>query len=315
MIVAFGASAVTDERDVIPEAIRLAGGRVIRVGMPVDPGNLLVLGEVEGVPIIGAPGCARSPTENGFDWVLNRVLTGERPDSIHIAGMGVGGLLKEIPTRPSPRQQVHFAKPSISVAAVLLAAGTSSRMGDVGKHKLLATFDGVPLVRRSALAALHSNVARLHVVTGCRSDEIERALEGLELELVHNPLFADGISSSLGCGIARAIDEDPDGVLVLLADMPNVTSSDICLLIRSFNDAGGSAVVRASAQGKRGNPVIIPRSLFSEVLALQGDVGARHVIENTGHDIVDVEIGAAALLDVDTPEALANAGGAFSEHA
>lgn len=103
LIAVFGASAVIDERDVIPEAIRLAGGRVVRVGMPVDPGNLLVLGEVEGVPVVGAPGCARSPKENGFDWVINRLLTGERPDAIHMAGMGVGGLLKEIPTRPSPR--------------------------------------------------------------------------------------------------------------------------------------------------------------------------------------------------------------------
>eukprot|EP01031_Cornospumella_fuschlensis_P021216 gene21216-25989_t len=68
LIVVFGASAVADQEDVIPSAIRIAGGDVTQVGLPVDPGNLLVLGHVDGVPVIGAPGCARSPKENGFDW-------------------------------------------------------------------------------------------------------------------------------------------------------------------------------------------------------------------------------------------------------
>ncbi len=103
MIIVFGASAVTDPQDVIPAAIGKAGGRVERVGMPVDPGNLLVLGSVGAVPVIGAPGCARSPKENGFDWVLARILAGDTPTSPEIAAMGVGGLLKEIPTRPQPR--------------------------------------------------------------------------------------------------------------------------------------------------------------------------------------------------------------------
>ena len=72
--------------------------------MPVDPGNLLVLGSLGNIPVIGAPGCARSPKENGFDWVLARILAGETVTSTDIARMGVGGLLKEIPSRPQPRQ-------------------------------------------------------------------------------------------------------------------------------------------------------------------------------------------------------------------
>ncbi len=104
LIVVFGASAVTDPEDVIPAAIRKAGGKVERVGMPVDPGNLLVLGSLGDIPVIGAPGCARSPKENGFDWVLARILAGEAVTSMDIARMGVGGLLKEIPSRPQPRQ-------------------------------------------------------------------------------------------------------------------------------------------------------------------------------------------------------------------
>ncbi|MBN9035095.1 MAG: molybdopterin-binding protein, partial [Rhizobiales bacterium] len=89
MVVVFGASAVSDGEDVIPAAIRLAGGRVIRTGMPVDPGNLLVLGALDGKPVVGAPGCARSPKENGFDWVLDRLMAGVPVNADDIAGMGV----------------------------------------------------------------------------------------------------------------------------------------------------------------------------------------------------------------------------------
>ena len=102
-LVAFGASAITDRRDVIPAAIEAIGGRIERFGMPVDPGNLLLLAERGGTPIIGAPGCARSPRENGFDWVLQRVLAGVPIRDADIRAMGVGGLLMEIASRPQPR--------------------------------------------------------------------------------------------------------------------------------------------------------------------------------------------------------------------
>src|ERR1700678_3112921 len=102
-LVAFGASAITDRRDVIPAAIEAIGGRIERFGMPVDPGNLLLLAERQGVPIIGAPGCARSPKENGFDWVLQRVLAGGTIGDADLRAMGVGGLLMEIGSRPQPR--------------------------------------------------------------------------------------------------------------------------------------------------------------------------------------------------------------------
>ncbi|WP_246272944.1 molybdopterin-binding protein [Oricola thermophila] len=105
MVLIFGASAVTDRRDVVPQAVELAGGRIVHVGMPVDPGNLLVLGELAGKPVIGAPGCARSPKENGFDWVLQRLCAGIPVSGDDIVAMGVGGLLAEIPVRPHPRER------------------------------------------------------------------------------------------------------------------------------------------------------------------------------------------------------------------
>ena len=104
LLIAFGASAITDENDVIPAAIRAAGGEVSHFGMPVDPGNLLLIGELDGRPVLGAPGCARSPAENGFDWVLNRLLAGLEVSREDITGMGVGGLLMEIVSRPQPRE-------------------------------------------------------------------------------------------------------------------------------------------------------------------------------------------------------------------
>lgn len=103
LLVVFGASAVADRRDVVPAAIERAGGRVDHLGMPVDPGNLLLLGRLGDAPVIGAPGCARSPKENGFDWVLHRLLADIPVNRADIAGLGVGGLLMEIVSRGQPR--------------------------------------------------------------------------------------------------------------------------------------------------------------------------------------------------------------------
>jgi molybdenum cofactor cytidylyltransferase len=104
LIIVFGASAIADRRDVIPSAIEIAGGSVEHFGMPVDPGNLLLVGSVAGKPVIGAPGCARSPKENGFDWVLQRLLADVPVTRADITSLGVGGLLMEIVARPQPRE-------------------------------------------------------------------------------------------------------------------------------------------------------------------------------------------------------------------
>jgi molybdenum cofactor cytidylyltransferase len=103
LVVVFGASAIADRRDVIPAGIEAAGGRVAHLGMPVDPGNLLLVGTRGDVPVIGAPGCARSPKENGFDWILHRLLADLPVTRADIVALGVGGLLMEIVSRPQPR--------------------------------------------------------------------------------------------------------------------------------------------------------------------------------------------------------------------
>lgn len=103
MMIVFGASAITDRRDVIPAALTQSGGAIAQFGMPVDPGNLLLVGEIKGKAFLGAPGCARSPKENGFDWVLQRLLADVPVTSADIRRMGSGGLLMEIVSRPQPR--------------------------------------------------------------------------------------------------------------------------------------------------------------------------------------------------------------------
>ncbi|OOG67332.1 4-diphosphocytidyl-2C-methyl-D-erythritol kinase [Sinorhizobium sp. A49] len=311
LIIVFGASAVADSDDVIPAAIRRAGGIVDHVGMPVDPGNLIVLGRVGTVPVVGAPGCARSPRENGFDWVLDRILAGEWPSAHDITGLGVGGLLKEIPTRPQPRE------PAAAVAlgpveTVVLAAGRASRMGPEGGHKLLATFDGVPLVRRTVVSALAADIGRVIVVTGHREPEIRAALGDLPVVLVSNPDYLSGMASSLTAALS-ALDRGAGGMLVMLADMPGITASDLRRLVDAFTAEGGRAVIRATADGQRGNPVILPRQTFSAVSQLLGDVGARHIVERCGLPVIDVELGAAARLDLDTPEQIIAAGGTLEE--
>ncbi len=104
-IIVFAASAIVDRGDVVPAALAQAGGEVVRLGMPVDPGNLILLGRIGSIDVVGAPSCAASPKLNGFDWVLQRRLAGIEVGTAEIAAMGLGGLLMEIPTRPQPREE------------------------------------------------------------------------------------------------------------------------------------------------------------------------------------------------------------------
>jgi molybdenum cofactor cytidylyltransferase len=304
MVVLFGASAMSDPDDVIPAAIRKSGGDVIRAGMPVDPGNLIALGMLDGKPVLGAPGCARSPKENGFDWVLDRLIAGIDVSAVDIAGMGVGGLLMEIPSRPQPREQAR--ETPVCVEAIVLAAGRSRRMG--GPNKLLALFDGQPLVRRTAARAVASRAASTIVVTGHQEDRVKTALAGLDVRMTPNRDFAAGLASSLKSGVA-ALSPKTGGALIVLGDMPEITTADLDRLIAAFADHGGHAVVRAVHNGKRGNPVILPRSVFPLIAQLEGDTGARHIVEAADQPVIDVEIGVGADIDVDTPEAMASAGG------
>jgi molybdenum cofactor cytidylyltransferase len=301
LVIVFGASAIADRRDVIPAAVTEIGGEIEHFGMPVDPGNLLLIARAGGVPVLGAPGCARSPVENGFDWVLMRLLAGIKVTRSELMGMGVGGLLMEIVTRPQPR-----AKPEIegnsNIAAIVLAAGRSTRMG--GPNKLLAELDGKKLVRIAAEQALASKASEVIVVTGHQTELIEQALQGLKVRFVKNPDFAGGIASSVKAGIA-AVPEACDGAVVCLGDMPLIDAGLIDRLIDGFAPDRGNLIVVPVSDGRRGNPVLWSRRFFKELMTLDGDVGARHLIAKHAEAVAEVPVdGEGAFLDIDTPQAL-----------
>lgn len=237
------------------------------------------------------------------------MMAGEAVTSFDITGMGVGGLLMEIASRPTPRDSVVKKTADLSVGALLLAAGQARRMGNAGLHKLLAEFDGIPLVRRTATMLQSSQASPVVVVTGHRRKDVETALAGLNISACFNPDYASGIASSLVAGFSSPELASKDGILVMLADMPGVTAEHVGMLIAAFRESGGDVVIRSVSGGKRGNPVILPRAVYAAVLELQGDVGARAIIENSGLPIIDIDIGPAAHLDVDTPEEVTAAGG------
>lgn len=303
LVIVFGAAAITDRRDTVPAALVAAGGRVIHLGMPVDPGNLLLLGELGGRPFLGAPGCARSPKENGFDWVLQRLLADVPVTPADIQAMGVGGLLMEIVSRPRPREPGKVEVPP-PVAAIVLAAGRSIRMGS--QNKLLAEWRGKPLVRHAVEAALASRSSPVLVVTGHQAEAVEDALAGLAIRFVRNPDYAQGLSTSVRAGIA-ALPADAAGAIVLPGDMPLVQADTIDRLIAAFADRPDAAAAVPTLAGRRGNPVLIARGLFEAVSAQTGDVGARGLLDAAGDALIEVPIDDASVaLDIDTPEALAD---------
>ncbi|WP_182085810.1 molybdopterin-binding/glycosyltransferase family 2 protein [Aureimonas sp. ME7] len=305
--IVFGASAVIDAEDVVPNAIRAAGGTVEHLGMPVDPGNLLLIGRVGERIVIGAPGCARSPAENGFDWVLDKVLADIPVTTDDLTAMGVGGLLMEIASRPKPREtRSEGPAEGPRIGALVLAAGQSRRMG--GPNKLLARFEGVPLVRRSVETVLASRIGDVVVVTGHMGDEIGAALEGLPVRSVRNPRYAEGLSTSLALGFAELVGSC-DGILVVLADQPFLTAADLGRLIAEFSPVGSGSIVMATDGGQRANPVILSSIYAAAVRGLEGDIGARPIVQSHRELVREVEIGSAASFDVDTPERLRDAGG------
>jgi len=301
LVIVFGASAIADRRDVIPAAISDIGGAIEHFGMPVDPGNLLLIGSANGVPVLGAPGCARSPVENGFDWVLMRLLAGIKVTRTELMGMGVGGLLMEIVTRPQPRAEPK-AEGDHHVAAIILAAGRSTRMG--GPNKLLAELSGKKLVRIATEQALASKASEVIVVTGHQADLVEQALAGLKVKFVRNPDFAGGLASSVKAGIS-AVSRDADGAVICLGDMPLIDAGLIDRLIEAFAPDRGNLIVVPVADGRRGNPVLWSRRFFKELMTLDGDIGARHLIARHAEAVADVPVeGNSAFLDIDTPQAL-----------
>ncbi|WP_158743781.1 NTP transferase domain-containing protein [Acidisphaera sp. L21] len=297
-----GASAVVDRRDVGPAGIVAAGGEILHFGMPVDPGNLICLGRIGDIPALVLPGCARSPKPNGIDLVLHRLATGLPVTGNTIARMGVGGLLKDVTARPLPRARATAGATPHGVAAVILAAGQSSRMAP--RHKLLvADSTGRAMVARVVDGVLASRARPVLVVTGHREDEVRAALAGRPVQFVTAPDFAAGLSASLRAGLA-AMPATAAAALVVLGDMPLVTAATIDRLVDTYDPDEGRTIVVPSHDGEFGNPVLWDRRYFPAMMALTGDKGARSLLRQHGEAVAEVAVDDTVLRDFDTADSL-----------
>lgn len=338
-----GASAIADRRDVIPAAVEALGGTVHRLGLAVDPGNLLMLAELDGRTVLGLPGCARSPADNGVDRILDRLACDVPTHEAWLRSLAIGGLLGEIVERPSPRRSVPPPRaPSRGrVGVLVLAGGASRRAGAANKllHPMRTDAGEAPIgmVRATVLRALDAGVGEVVVVTGHAAEDVEGALLGLDVRTVHNPAAASGLASSLVRGMsafagpvprletagdaahgtpangtsARATgpareDAGIGAVIVCLADMPLVRPATLRALVDAWSTDPAIHAALPVHAGRRGNPVLLGRARFDDVLALRGDVGARGLLGD-GAGVLEVVVDdPGVLVDHDTPEALAS---------
>ncbi len=183
-------------------------------------------------------------------------------------------------------------------AAVVLAAGLSSRMGS---NKLLAYFHGQPLIAHTVGRIASSGIEPIFVVTGHQAELVEQALANARVRFVHNGAYASGLASSLRTGVEAA--KDHDALLVCLGDMPLVNSSDLMRLIAAYRD--DQSIVVPVKDGQLGNPVLWGSGHFKKLMALSGDRGARSILDENRDRVTEVSVtGDGVLLDADTPEAL-----------
>jgi molybdenum cofactor cytidylyltransferase len=308
VILISGASAVTDRQDVAPRAIIAAGGDITHFGMPVDPGNLICFGKIIGRHAIILPGCARSPKLNGIDWILDRVFAGEDVGSLEVAGMGVGGLLKEIETRPAPRageRETGFGvapKTRPFVAALILAAGLSRRTAP--HNKLLSVMpNGQTMIAQTVDRVLATSAKPVSVIIGHQDAQIQASLAGKPVHFVHAPDYAGGMAASLRAGIT-ALSENVGAVLICLGDMPLVESNTLERIMAAYDPTEGREIILPSYEGQRGNPVLWGRRFFNDLLQLSGDTGARQILHRYMEFIAEIPADTEAVLkDFDTPEA------------
>jgi molybdenum cofactor cytidylyltransferase len=195
--------------------------------------------------------------------------------------------------------------PDPIVPIALMAAGNARRMG--GENKLLKPFRGKPLIAHAALAVHEARNAPKFVVTGRDNAAIAETLRPFGFAETFNPRFETGFGTSLAAAMNAVVQIAPKaaGILVMLGDMPFVTAMDLDRMTEHFVALGCHAVVRAADHGKPGNPVIVPRQVFAAMAQLNGDDGAKRLIESAGLATHLVEIGKAALIDLDTPELFA----------
>ena len=189
------------------------------------------------------------------------------------------------------------------VGVVVLAAGRSSRFGH-GAHKLLATTGDVPLVRLSVSAAVDADIGRVVVVTGAQAERVEQALDGLPVRLVREPAFANGMSVSLRRGVIT-LERDVDALLISLGDQPHMRADAYREVVSRWRESRSPIVVpRYADESGPAHPTLFAAEIFAELLALEGDVGARSVVARDASRVAEAALRWPAPRDVDTPEDL-----------
>ena len=190
----------------------------------------------------------------------------------------------------------------LKIAAIVLAAGQSRRMGPV--NKLLMEIEGVPMVERVLLAIQAAGVEKTIVVTGFESDRIEERLSGYDVEFVWNENFEAGMGSSLAVGAAALAEDRFDGILVCLGDLPYLKKDSIGKVIDTFKKAKGEKIVAPCFEGKRGHPVIFPSHYKKPLEGLQGDAGARALIQQEAQNLLELDLSEEGTIrDMDTADA------------
>jgi molybdenum cofactor cytidylyltransferase len=186
---------------------------------------------------------------------------------------------------------------ALKVAAVVLAAGRSSRMAP--RNKLLEFIEGKPLIAQTVSAALDSGAGLVIVVTGFEAERVEEALRGLKVKVVHNADHAQGLSTSLRTGLG-ALPRNSDGALILLGDMPKIGSEDLDALLAAFKCR--ETICVPMRDGRRGNPVLWGAHYFPEIMRLVGDKGAKPLMAKYPEHVIEVHIDSEGIFsDIDTP--------------
>lgn len=308
-----GASAIVDRRDVVPAALEQAGGRIARLGMPVEPGNLLMLGHCGAMTVIGLPGCARSPARSGLDLVLERIAADLPLDDATFAGFAIGGLIAPAPASLTRRRR---SRPSGRIAALLLAAGSSRRYGP--SDKLHAPLAGEPLIRHAARPLVEAGLAGYFVVHRPDDQRTPEILSDVGFRPVANPAHAEGMASSIRAGIDALLHAEDEagtrfeGVFIMLGDMPHVQPATVRRLLAAYEEAfareGGDRTPLAfipTYQGKRGHPALFRRAAFGELSALEGDEGARRLLGCWAPRVSEIAVDDPGILvDIDEEVAL-----------
>ena len=264
-------SATSDPLDVGPQGLRLAGGEVHRFGIPVDPGNLLFHGMLGDRPVIGLPGCARSPALNGADWILERIACGLRPTDRDLAELGVGGLLKEIPSRPQPRAGKADAYSRPRVAVLVLAEDRTDSIGGL-------------------VAAAQASEAELIKVVG------SECVLGQLAEMPQPPEAVDLVAADPAdqVGLLRAgvksLSPPTDAVVVLRPGGMTPDPVQLNRVIAAFSPKDGREICRIAPGAGRGPaPVLFGSRFFESLSEISSNRGEADLIQEMGEFLCELQ--------------------------